>query len=155
VTYKYWQIDTKSGIPSAPRTVTGGSSWSTIKGTPGTFQIFGLVPVATQQDPNHPIQQTGTVKTNVLTVKVLPPDRIKLPGPVNVDWVVGQTPNGRIVGYRAGPVQLGFQVSCNGFPPNRLPNATPLEDIYNGRSFAADIRNSFKKPIEFGGIQGN
>jgi len=151
VTWRYRQLDTVSGIVSGWRVYTGGLSWETIEQTPGSFEIEASVPLAIRPDPTHPAQRTTRIAKR--TVTVLPPNRITLPSPVTVPWTRFPL-NGDIFAFRAGVTTLGFPVTCSGFTPNALPNATLLEDILDMRWIGRPVKDRFNLRITEGGISG-
>jgi len=151
VTWRYRQLDTVSGIASGWRVYTGGLSWDTIERTPGSFEMEASVPLWIRPDPTHPAQRATPIAKRMVTV--LPPDRIALPTPVTVPWTRFPL-NGDIFGYRAGVITFGFPVTCSGFTPNALPNATLLEDILDMSWFGRPYRNRRNLKITEGGISG-
>jgi hypothetical protein len=154
VTYYYRQLDTVSRVPSNWQTYTGGQSWSIIEGTPGRFEAYAKVPLATQQTPSQPQQQKITVQTATITVVVGPPDKITLPGPAQANWNQLFNGQGQTIGFATVVVPLTFPVTCQGITPTSLPNATLLEDITGRVAFGLRHRDKHDVKITLGGIAG-
>ena len=77
VTYFHRQTDTVNGVPSHWRQVSGGLSWNKIEGTPGTFQVYASVPLATAQavapGPGDPVHRQVYASVPLATAQAVAP----------------------------------------------------------------------------------
>jgi len=153
VIYHYRQMDTVRGGPSDWFHVPGGLSWGLIETTPGTFQVYATVQLATQQNQANPNPQRVPVDTAILTVTVAPPDGVTLPAPATAKWnqvMIGT----RTDSFVADTVILAFPVTCKRFTPTALPRATLLEDVTGTFWFGLRQPDKFNAKITIGGISG-